>query len=142
MQANEIALQIHKIGIAINEIDDHAPVLHPRAAPWDLATRKNPFRPKAAERYLSTLSKTLSRRYLSSLTEMFPLKALPDDFPVSFPGFQPMASLQKPIPPASPDCPFLPSIASCLGGSIWIICAFPEKGIGATHFIHHLHCRY
>ena len=66
MQANEIALQIHKIGIAINEIDDHAPVLHPRAAPWDLATRKNPFRPKAAERYLSTLSKTLSRRYLSS----------------------------------------------------------------------------
>ena len=104
--------------------------------------QKNPSRLRAAERYLSTLSKTLSRRYLSSLAEMFPLRAFPDDFPASFPGFQPMALLQKPIPPASPACPFLPCIASCLGGRIWIIRAFPEKGIGAVHSIHHLHCRY
>ena len=40
MQTQEIAIGINKIAIASNGIDAHAPVLHPPAAPWDLASRK------------------------------------------------------------------------------------------------------
>ena len=40
---NIVAMKIGEITITVNQIDAHAPLLHPPAAPQDHATRKNPF---------------------------------------------------------------------------------------------------
>ena len=39
----ETAMKIIEIATTINEIDPHAPLLHPPVVPWDHATSQNPF---------------------------------------------------------------------------------------------------